>query len=194
MKLACWLMERFGIDQVVVGDLAEASTTHTRAWLWRQTLGVLATSLARDVAKQPFLAIRAVLLGLALRQMAIPFGGWVEHMFDQRIEQAVDLFDASLPTLVAVAALANSLLAAPMWFGLGWLVARFHRNHHALLVVAAMWAQTLPPFARQIAHASGDPRSHMALQLTTKGLWIGVLTVSVLAGALMNNEARRETA
>ena len=39
MKAACWLMERFGVPNALIGDLAERGRSgRSHLWLWRQAL------------------------------------------------------------------------------------------------------------------------------------------------------------
>ena len=97
---------------------------------------------------------------------------------------------------IFVVLLANTLLAAPLWFSIGWLVARFHRSGDALVFVMTVWILELPHNARQIEHAISTVtfRPYMTVLITTIALRMGFFTLSVLAGALANNGAPHEIA
>src|SRR5579864_7476824 len=65
--VAIRLLERLGIDRSLSGDLAEASTMHTRLWVWPQAVSAVVVALVGDVRSHPILAARGVVFGLLLR-------------------------------------------------------------------------------------------------------------------------------
>jgi hypothetical protein len=198
MKAACWLMDRLGVSEAVAGDLVEQfQEGRSLAWFWRQTFGAIVTGIVNDVRRHPFLVLRAVLVGLLLRQGSIVLLARAEPSFDAWVAgAALDLFNMSRPMYILVVSLANTMMAAPVWFCIGWLVARLHRSGHALVLVVTVWVLELPHYARLIEHAITDLtfRPYMTVQITTIALWMGCFALSVLGGSLANKEAPHEIA
>lgn len=89
MRLAFWLMDRFGVPEPLVGDLLEERSRHRSAlWQWRQTLVAILWTVARDIRAHRWLAARAVVTGWAVGQLAAPIrriamplmsGAWVSN-------------------------------------------------------------------------------------------------------------------
>jgi hypothetical protein len=53
-RVVGWLLERARVDSGLVGDLCERyATTHSRAWLWRQTVVAVAMATGARVKKHP---------------------------------------------------------------------------------------------------------------------------------------------
>src|SRR5436190_1619087 len=64
--LATWLLERFAIQESVIGDLIEGyQKGKSSPWFWRQTLTAVAVKVAHEIRDDRLLAVRAVLLGCA---------------------------------------------------------------------------------------------------------------------------------
>ncbi len=58
------LLQRFGVDEGLIGDLAEEGRYHSSPWLWRQTLVAVMRTVASDVrGHKALLAARAVVVG-----------------------------------------------------------------------------------------------------------------------------------
>jgi hypothetical protein len=198
MMAACWLMDRLGVSEAVAGDLVEQFREgRSSAWLWRQTLVAIVMGVVIDVRRHPFLVLRAVLVGLLLRKGSMALLGRAGPSFDDWAGgTALGLFALSRPMYIFVVLSANTIAAAPFWFCIGWLVARFHRSGHALVLVVTVWMLELPHNARQIEHAISDVtfRRYMPVLITAIALQTGLFTLSVLAGALANKGAPREIA
>jgi len=63
MRLAVWLMIRFGVPEPLVGDLVETYRRGSAFWLARQAVAAIALTAIRDVRRQPFAAVRSILAG-----------------------------------------------------------------------------------------------------------------------------------
>jgi hypothetical protein len=62
-------MKRFGVDEVIIGDLTEQRHAgRSVAWLWMQTLGAVAVAILADIRRHPIAAVQAVIVGLILRE------------------------------------------------------------------------------------------------------------------------------
>jgi hypothetical protein len=67
--MAYFLLERFGVDESLIGDLAEDGRHHSSAWFWRQTIVALAKTATGDVRAHKVLALRALALGWAMQTL-----------------------------------------------------------------------------------------------------------------------------
>jgi hypothetical protein len=191
MSAACWLMDRLGVGEAVIGDLVEqVRAGRSRAWFWRQAFGAIGAGLVSDIRTHPVLVLRAVVIGLLLRQAIIAWWGWVEPEMDSWVgRQLLDVFDLHRPMLIFNVSLVNTLITMPGWCFTGWCVARFHRPRVALVLVAALWGLMLPHYARQIHHALTDPTfgRYRTVHIVTLSASMGAFTLSVLAGALLKS-------
>lgn len=67
---AMWLLERFGVDAGLIGDVAEEyGLGRSHAWLWCQTMSALIHRATTDVRTHTLLAERAVVVGCVAAAM-----------------------------------------------------------------------------------------------------------------------------
>jgi hypothetical protein len=193
-----WLLDRFGVDESVTGDLVEQlARGRSQAWFWRQALGAVVLAVYRDCRMHPFLVARSLLLGLVAWSASTLL--WISEgqSFNIWIWQIMfDAFGLHRLMLALAVSMIDVLLSVPVWFAIGWLTAASSRNRtlHPFLVIA--WFLVLPHSVRQAAHAVTDLKFG-ALQIVVILITLTqvlVFTASVLAGALCGKERRRETA
>jgi hypothetical protein len=81
---------------------------------------------------------------------------------------------------------ANTLLAMPGSFRMGWLIARVHRGSRTpapvLSFLIVTWCSAIPTVSRQFSNALSDPRFHPYLAIQLMG--ICAFSLSVTAGGL----------
>jgi hypothetical protein len=136
MRLAFWLMNRFGVPEPLVGDLLEERSRRRSAlWQWRQTVVAILWAVARDIRAHRWLAARAVLTGWAVGQLAAPVwriamplmsGAWVSNS-EQWLSNSLGFPIVPLPFLIVMSATAVIT---------GWVVARLHRGFEMSMVSA----------------------------------------------------------
>jgi hypothetical protein len=187
MTIATWLLIRFGVDEALLGDLIEQHNAgRPRAWLWRQVRGAIFSTLVRDMTAHPFRATIAVLLALQLRYLTTRVWGSYEPSVDMRIVGT--LLDAVSPlgrhAWIVALGWANSIVLAPAWFLIGFVLARLSRAAVPIFIALAV-AFLLPGMTRQLqgAMASDMVRWLLPVQLTIFGASIGTFALAVLGGA-----------
>jgi hypothetical protein len=143
MRPAVWLMDRFGVSEILVGDLVEErSRKHSTLWLWRQVLVAIAGTVAGDIRAHKWLAIRAVVLGWGVGQFVAPFrriliplmsGRWV-WLSEGWLDNALGFPVMPLPFMIVMSA--GAVIT-------GLVVARLHRGHEMSMVFAYIGALLL---------------------------------------------------
>jgi len=158
--LASWLLQRFGVNESLVGDLAEQHRRgRSTAWLWRQALIAITLTMLQDIRAHKVLATRAIAVGwltewlllIMLRQPARILGNmpgkaiwnWtIDNGFDGlRILWFGGLGGVGVPvflTLVLVSAVT------------GLIVGQLHRRQGATLVT--LYAASAPVFVAVWLH------------------------------------------
>lgn len=185
MRLAMWLLSRFGVPQrneALVGDLIEERRAGRSAfWVWGQTAVAIADTVVRDLRDHWALALRAA------------GTGWVASFLCARIFAAIPWLDwwlripnrARFDIVALFYFVLGVLLVWPL--ALGWLVAETHRPQRAAMVVA---------FAASVALcAPWVPVQCLPLVQTDSKFWIGCANVAgVLIGGLLPGLRGRRTA
>jgi hypothetical protein len=192
MRAPLWILERFGIDEAVIGDLVEQlARGRSQVWFWRQAVSALLLAIYRDLRTSPFLLLRSMVMGVLVwrtwillwSMTGLSFNMWVGRMI-------LDAVGLSRPMLILAVSLINVVVSAPVWFAVGWLVARGYRNRVVLPFLAVTWVFMLPHNARQIEHALTDQTlgALKAVLLVTIPINMAAFTFSVLAGAVCKKE------
>jgi hypothetical protein len=135
MRLAFWLMDRYGVSEALVGDLFEESRQRSALWLWPQTIVAILRTIARDIRAHRLLGARAVITGAVVAQLSMPIreivtplirGEWA-WTSEQWLNNTLGFPVVPLPFLIVMSAL--SVIT-------GWVVARLHRRHAMSMVSA----------------------------------------------------------
>src|SRR5262245_10142274 len=80
------LVERFGVDEFLVGDLIEQRQSgRSRAWLCHQLVVALLAAVARDVVAHPLRSTIAVLVAMVLHYVTINTWGVYGPSIDMTI-------------------------------------------------------------------------------------------------------------
>jgi hypothetical protein len=144
-KLATWLLLNFGSGphlEAVVGDLLERFTaSHSSLWYWRQVLVAIAAGFGQEVRSHKSVALHAILTGMGatvLGQMIVvapllglfsgfmPASWWRDRWLGVREGELLLLLVSSGALPIAI----------------GWIVARLHRPHHTMAMLA-FWLTTI---------------------------------------------------
>jgi hypothetical protein len=126
--VANWLLERFGVDEALVGDLVEEyGRNRSRVWFWRQTLVAVIKKGATDIRSHKLLAVRAVVIGWMVASLV----GWTTKQFVGPLLQgswswrSEVWLDAQLGfRIIPLPFLMTTAIGAVVT---GWVVARLHR-------------------------------------------------------------------
>ncbi len=153
MRPACWLMQRVGVDEGLIGDLVEAHDAgRPLLWFWRQALTAIITRVWYVARTHKVLALRAVALGWLLKWLlaspttyvanlfGVPTGNWLLRAELPLFRFAWLQWDISEVLVGCVAACA-----------IGWSVGRAHREYAVpltALFVLTMLILTLPLYWR----------------------------------------------
>src|SRR5947208_12219810 len=136
-RVASWLLDRFDVDQALMGDLAEEYANHSRVWFWRQTFVAVMKKGAADVRHHKLLAVRAVVIGWMVetligptKQLMIPLlqGNWSWRL-DVWLDAQLGFPVIPLPFVMTTAIGA----VVP-----GWAVSRAHRPRPISMVLIYM--------------------------------------------------------
>jgi hypothetical protein len=125
--LARWLLEhiRFNTDEALTGDLLEEfSQGRSAAWYWRQVLTAIVVGYGKEVRVHWVLAIRAVVIGLAVSTGA----SLLLHSLIVTLHQHGIMH--SIPRGIPWAA--TSFLSGGMS---GWLVAFLHPKNRGVMLL-----------------------------------------------------------
>src|SRR5579871_4206225 len=140
------LLERFGADESLIGDLIEQQRAgRSRLWVWRQLAGALLGAVVRDIVDHPVRLAFALLLAFVLRYVALALWTTFEPRIDLAIGGVVgDVIPLSRVLSVIVVGCANAILITPVWFAIGFVVGRSSRSASLLFVGVAL-AIMMPP-------------------------------------------------
>jgi hypothetical protein len=184
MTASICLMERFGVNQALIGDLAERAADRRALWLWRQAAGAIAMALARDARAHPIIVVRAVVLGFLLFEASrVPFY-WVWRLLDPVFFAALRLMGVQ-HLGVLTSGFVKTITAIPLSFSIGWLVVRLNRTHTPVAIIAFLTLScylAAPEFWRLAMNSVGQGRFRPYLALNV--FRFAAFTLSVAAGAL----------
>jgi hypothetical protein len=142
--LATWILKHIQVgttDDALAGDLLEEfQNGRSVAWYWRQVFAAILVGFASQVRHHWALAVRAVVIGLAVNYGALLLGH--EILVKLYRNRVLDL--VHFPSLAAW--MVESFFSGAVT---GWFVASLHRRHRnvMLFTLAAallIWASTLP--------------------------------------------------
>lgn len=174
------LMQRFGVDESLIGDLAEQRRAgRSRSWFALQSVAAISTVVAQDIRRHPVRALMAVVLGLALRDAYRALWSFVWHYTNPHVARLPPFGFVPFSVLLAWM---NMLMAIPGWIAIGWLLLRLGGVTLVLpyVIVSAMFVA--PDLWRQANNAIEDvrfrPYFYIALVRET------LFTISTLAGAV----------
>ncbi len=66
MKLLTWIMSRFNVPPELIGDIVEASATHSRSWSLRQSTVAILSTIATDLWHEKLRTLAATALAWIL--------------------------------------------------------------------------------------------------------------------------------
>jgi hypothetical protein len=147
MTFAKWLLERFGVEQALIGDvLEECVRGRSLLWCWRQVLTALVGRTAQDISAHGWLAMRAVATG------------WIVLLLT-----FLTLSDSTIGRWTAAIGYRSGVwwsfwiwdgLLSYSGFGLaGWIVGRCHRAHAGPMLLGYV-ASVLAVLAGAVAYIS----------------------------------------
>ena len=150
MRVANWLLRRFGVDESVHGDLAEERAAgRSFVWLARQTAGAIAAQVARDLWRHPVLAMRAIGSG-----WFVLLSGWIFLRWAQPSDGIVT-WHTIFPYLLVFMIFVWPVVT-------GWTVARMHLAQQSAMLLAyaasfALWgtcffAKNYDAIRRSVVH------------------------------------------
>jgi hypothetical protein len=186
MRAAIWLLARFGVHDAVIGDICEEQQAgRSRVWVSRQMVVALLLAVMRDVVAHPLRSTATAVLAVVARNLV--FRAWVanEPSIDVAVGQALlGMISLSRPAQVIVVSCINTILLAPAWFVLGFIVARLSRGA-VLVFVSAALLLLAPNVARQLAHGIMWPvRWIFPVSIIVFAVSIGGFALSTLLGAV----------
>ncbi len=188
MRPTIWLMERFGVADELIGDLAEASAHHRSVWLWWEATAAIASALTRDIVRHPVLALRATTVGMVALMLFRTPTEWLWYQVDMTAMYRLGLGFLGLEHRYALASgIVRTILWAPSWLGTGWLMIRLQRTRTPVMVLpllALTWSRDFPECWRLLSNALDQARFRPYLAVNLIGLI--VFNLSIIAGAVWN--------
>jgi hypothetical protein len=111
LSLATALMDRFGVEPALIGDVLEQRRAgRSRAWFWRQVVVVLFSAVVRDLAAHPLRSTIGALLALVIRHLAIRAWSAYEPAIDMKIgETLLDVMPLHHTALLIVVSWVNAI-------------------------------------------------------------------------------------
>jgi hypothetical protein len=158
------LLERFGVDDGLIGDLAEEGQYHSRAWFWRQTIVALAKTATGDVRARKVLALRALVVGWIMQRLVVDQARWlVSRQMGSWVWKSAVWFDAHMGFPIDLPSILVMTIVGPAL--IGWVVGRLHRRQAMPMVLTYMAAFNLFELAGVVnSIASGNGLRNHQLQ------------------------------
>ena len=189
MKIPLWLITRFDVPDAIVGDILErASVGKSGWWIWRQAIGAIAARSLNEARQHPWIALRGVALGALLLRGVDTGMRFTGLSFDQWLGRILyDYLHVSRPMMLLLVFIGQSVVGAPCWFAIGWLVARWHPRFIALIPLAFHYTELLPVTVRQVLNDPMAPHSavYRAVHISSMLIAITIFTAALLAGAFI---------
>jgi hypothetical protein len=191
-RLAIWLLERFHIDEALIGDVIEEyRQNRSRVAFWVQTLAAVARTSAGDVRGHAWLTARAVVVGwlaaavmasagrLAILRMEGPWTWSTDTWLHEQLG-----FQA-IPISFLIVALATAAVT-------GWIVGRLHRPYGMSMVLAYVAFRVVFGFAGFLMSFERGLRSFGAVGLAVNtGVALLLTTMFVVLGGLAASRSQR---
>jgi hypothetical protein len=172
------VMERFGVDESLIGDLVEQHRAGRPAvWLWRQTVMAVAARVASTVASDPIVVGVAAVVGAVALALPYMWMHVVVHyvvMLDMAwYPRSIDWLARSSPpaiwpVVVFLHPWAWSYMAG--WCALlgvvAWCLVRLWPNHATLILAVFLLSnvtQSLPSLGRSFLDWSHQPTNPMMI-------------------------------
>jgi hypothetical protein len=158
-----WLLEHAGVDDALVGDLAERYD-RSALWYWRQALTAIAQSWTRTIVNHKWLALRAIVTGWVL---------WATLFI------VLNTLDSSASALWAL--IASTLIRYGQWVVIGWVIGVLHRPYYASMVLPyavftiVMCVPVVSHAVTVLGHPRYDAPSASVVALAVVGLLVGGL-------------------
>lgn len=157
--VALWLLERFGVDQDLTGDLIERyARGRSRFWVYRQVLLAIVIGSVRDITRHRLLFARAVVVGV----IACNVFAYASFAILQLLIRANYVLASRFPIFPVFITVKFQypgelfVLGAVIFAATGWVVGRFHRPYGAVMtlgLVAFGWLYYLPELVRHVSNA-----------------------------------------
>ena len=180
MRAAMWLLTRFGVDDSLIGDLAEHRPAgRSRAWIWFQSIAAVSEAIRRDVSRHPARALIGVFLGLILREGHKALWSLVWHYTNPAVARFLPIGSIHLGVALSWT---NLLMAFPGWIVMGWLIARLTGTTSVVPYVIVSCILVGPDIWRQAGNAIEDVRYRPYFYIAT--IREALFCIAVVAGAL----------
>lgn len=184
--LATWVLEhiRFSnTNEALAGDLLE-DFQHGRsvAWYWRQVLAAILVGFGTEVRQHWVLAVRAVVIGLAVNFAALVLSHEVlVKLYRERV-----LHPWFFPSLAAW--IVESFFSG---FVSGWTVALLHRKHRDAMLLT--WSGALLVWASMLRGVLLTPRPFRQFLMESCTFYVSALA-GVFIGGLLPATTRKSDA
>src|ERR1051325_11626182 len=142
-RAGTWLLERAGVDDALVGDLAEGAR-RSPIWYWRQVLAAIAQSWVETIVHHKWLALRAIATGWVL---------WASLCI------VMNALNASAPA--PWIPIASALIRYGQWLVIGWMIGVLHRPYYASMVLPYVLftiVMSMPAVSRMAITVFGHPQ------------------------------------
>jgi hypothetical protein len=175
-----WLLEHAGVDDALVGDLAEGSLRlrseqgeRSGLWYWRQVVAAIAQSWTQTIVHHKWLALRAIATGWVLWAMLFIVMNALNNSASQ----------AWIP-------MASALIRYGQWLAIGWVIGVLHRPYYASMVlpyVLFTMIMSVPAVSQMVVTIFGHPRYN-----APSATIVILAVVSLLVGGLLSAETRHK--
>ena len=186
-RLALRLLERFGVDPALTGDLVEQyGQKGSGGWFWRQTTVAIARHLAAEVRSDRSLMVRALVVGWVtamvigrLTTLMLPLleGRWAWQT-ESWLSGSLGFAVVPMPIVL------SRVIGAVM---IGWVIALFDRRQAMVMLAIYLVSHLLLDiggFLNSLAGASRSPRDFYALMVNSVVPFAVIPPCTVLGGLI----------